>query len=222
MLLVGIASAWRKFLRPEHLTLFVMSAALLVIARIRYWAAGLDLRYFMPIVLLGLPWMAIGVERVIAAGQWLDRRVKLTFGPRFATAGVCAAILLCSFLDAPMAATARMERHATLGRWIRDRAGPEPTIVGNIDYLSLDAFYADGRVLDIVLPGQKLQVPLPRALTQQQADAVVLWNNDASKPERLSEVERQIAPCGYSRVDAKLLPAPENELMVMMKTTYFR
>ena len=69
LLLVGLACGWRIFLRPEHLTLFCMNLLLLVISRIRYWASGLDLRYFMPMVIVSVPWMALGLEHVIAAAR---------------------------------------------------------------------------------------------------------------------------------------------------------
>ena len=57
LLLVGIAANWRTFLRPEHLALLAMNFLLLVVSGIRYRSAGLDLRYFMPMVIVGLPWM---------------------------------------------------------------------------------------------------------------------------------------------------------------------
>ena len=74
LLLVGLACSWRTFLRPEHLTLFGMNLLLVVVSRIRYWGAGLDLRYFMPIVIVGVPWMALGLEHTIAAAWRLFQR----------------------------------------------------------------------------------------------------------------------------------------------------
>ena len=48
------------FLRSKHLTLLAMNVLLLTISGIRYKTLGLDLRYFMPMVIVGLPWMALG------------------------------------------------------------------------------------------------------------------------------------------------------------------
>ena len=48
-----------------------MNLLLLVISRIRYWTAGLDLRYFMPMVIVGIPWMALGRSTSLPApGDW--------------------------------------------------------------------------------------------------------------------------------------------------------
>ena len=71
LLLVGLICGRRTFLRPEHLVLFCMSMLWLIISRIRFWTAGLDLRYFMPLVIISLPWISIGLENVIAGAVWL-------------------------------------------------------------------------------------------------------------------------------------------------------
>jgi hypothetical protein len=220
LLLIGLLRAWRILLRPEHLTLFCMNLLLLVISRIRYGTMGLDLRYFMPLVIVGVPWMALGLEHVIAAARWLlprrgDRSPRTL---RMLAGSLIAACVACSLLDGPMSAAVYMRKHAALGRWIYDRAGPEPAIAGNLDLLSLDTFYSKGRVVSIVLPRDCLLVPMPAALTQQKADVVVLWNDENIARECLAAIEQRITgDCGYRRVDAKELPAGENELMVLVR-----
>ena len=161
LLLVGLACGWRIFLRPEHLTLFCMNLLLLLISRIRYWTAGLDLRYFMPMVIVGVPWMALGLEHVIAAARrLLQRRGELSpRASRILAGSLVAVAVACSFLDGPMSAAAYMRKHAALGRWIYDHAGPEPAIAGNLDHLSLDTFYANGHVVGIFWPRDCLMVP---------------------------------------------------------------
>jgi hypothetical protein len=220
LLLTGLVCGWRIFLRPEHLTMLCMNLLLLAIARIRYWAAGLDMRYFMPLVIVGTPWMALGLEHILAAARGVAKRYGATSprALRLVSGGLCAIAVACSLADSPMPATAHMRKHAALGRWIYDRAGPEPAIVGNLDYLSLDTFYANGRVVDIVLPGDRLTNSMPAALAQHKADVVVLWNEGCLPPECLADLQRQITQhCRYRRVDASALPAGENELMVLVK-----
>ncbi len=220
LLLVGLVYGWRIFLRPEHLTLFCMSLFLLVIARMRYWAAGLDLRYFMPVVIVGVPWMALGLECVLAAARRLfQRRGELSpRASRVLAGSLIAVAAACSLLDGSLAAAAYMRRHAAMGRWIYQRAGPEPAIAGNLDYLSLDAFYSNGRVVGIILPGDGPTVPLPAAIAERKADVVVLWNEENFAPDCLAIIERRItAGRGYRRVDAKELPAGEKELLVFVK-----
>ena len=87
LLLVGLVSAWRIFLRPEHLTLFCMNVLLLLIARVRYWTSGLDLRYFMPMVIVAVPWMALGLEYTIAFARRLVAAARSTLAARLAHSG---------------------------------------------------------------------------------------------------------------------------------------
>ncbi len=173
LLLVGLACGWRIFLRPEHLTLFCMNLLLLVISRIRYWTSGLDLRYFMPMVIVAVPWMALGLEHVIAAGRWLlrhcalfERRRELSpRASRILAGSLIAVAVACSLLDGPMSAAAYMRKHAAMGCWVYHRAGPEPAIAGNLDHLTLDTFYSNGHVVGTFWPRDCLMVPMPAALT---------------------------------------------------------
>jgi len=219
LLLAGLVCGWRVFLRPEHLTLLCMNLLLLSIARIRYWASGLDLRYFMPMVIVSLPWMALGMEHTIAfARRLLERRGKLSTQAAGTLAGALIAVAVAgSLFDGPMSAVAYMQKHADVGRWIHRRVGPEPALAGNLDHLTLDTFFSNGHMVGIFWPRHCLIVPMPEALVERRADVVVLWNEDNIDKKYLSVIEERIAYCGYRRVDAKELPAGENELMVFLK-----
>jgi len=218
LLLIGMARAWRILLRPEHLTLVCMNLLLLLISRIRYGTVGLDLRYFMPLVIVGAAWMAIGLECLIATAIRLFTRWG-QLSPRALRVVVVVVIVItvtCSFLDGTLAASITMRKHAALGRWIYSRAGPEPAIVGNLD--DLDTFYSNGHVVGFLMPRDCLLAAMPPALTGGKADAVVIWNEEHLAQERFAVIERRITSCcGYRRVDANELPAGENELMVFVR-----
>src|SRR5208283_5365139 len=101
LLLVGLICGRRIFLRSEHLTLFCMILFLLAITRIRYWTGGLDMRYFMPMVIVGVPWMALGFEHAVAAvcrllQRWAEpspRTLRILVGSLITVA------VTCSFLE---------------------------------------------------------------------------------------------------------------------------
>jgi hypothetical protein len=220
LLLIGLACSWRIFLRPEHLTLFCMNMLLLAISWVRYWGAGLDLRYFMPIVIVGVPWMALGLEHVIAAAsrllQWRTAVSPRTL--RVLAGSVIAVAVACSLLDGPMSAASYMRKHTDLGRWICDRIGSQRTIAGNVDPLALEAFYSNGRVVGLFLPRECLLAPLPAVLAERKADVVVLWTEESSTREYRPMIERRITGCcGYRRVDATELPVAENDVMVFVR-----
>ena len=196
-----------------------MNLLLLLVARIRYWTFGLDLRYFMPIVIVGTPWMALGLQYTIAGiGQLYARRGKASLRVVAAVAAcVVAGDVAGSFLEGPMSAAPYMRKHAEMGRWIYRRAGPDPAIAGNLDHLTLEAYYSHGHLVGIFWPRDCLLVPLPPALTERLADVVVIWNEDNIDVRYLPAIEERITYCGYRRIDAAELPAGPDELMVFVR-----
>jgi hypothetical protein len=196
-----------------------MNLLLLLTSRIRYWASGLDLRYFMPIVIVGVPWMALGLEYTIAfARRLFQRRGELSpRALRILVGSLLAVIVVGSLLEGRMPAAAYMRKHAAMGRWIYDHAGPEPALAGNLDHLTIDTFFSNGHMVGIFWPRECLMVPMPPALTERSADVVVLWNEDNIDNKSFASIEERVAYCGYRRVDTKELPAGENELMVFVR-----
>jgi hypothetical protein len=220
LLLTGLACSWRIFLRPENLTLLCLNLLLLAITRIRYWTAGLDLRYFMPMVIIGVPWIALGLDNVLAGARWLFQRPKAR-SPRalkLLTGSLIAVAVTCSFLDGPLSAAAYMRKHAALGRWIASRLGPKTSIAGNFDNLSLEAYYSNGQVIEIVWPRDCLLPQMPESIAAQKADVIALWNDEGIARQHLETIEARLtSSCGYRRVDERDLPAGKNELMVFVR-----
>jgi hypothetical protein len=120
-------------------------------------------------------------------------------------------------LDAPLSAAAHMRRHAALGRWILDHSNASPTLAGNIDIddMSLDAFYSQGKFLGTLAPRDCLLVPPPDVLEKRTADFLVLWNSEDLKRDQLALIEDRITIYGgYRRVSPSELPAVGNEVML--------
>jgi hypothetical protein len=221
LLLIGLTRGWRILIRPEHLALLGLTAALLLVTRIRSGIAGFDQRYFMPIVILSIPWMAWGLDCVLVLTRQLPvcRKMGPSRGSRILAGILIATAVLCSFVDGPISTPAYMRKHADLGRWIHRHVGPEPSITANFDEMALDAYYANGHVAAIVWPRDCLLVPMPTALTERWSDVVVLWNDDDNiAPQYFAAIERRISTCcGYRRIDPKELPVAETEVMVFVK-----
>jgi hypothetical protein len=229
LLLAGLAYGWRTFRRPEHLAIFAMNMLLVFVARIRYGTVvGLDLRYFMPIVITGVPWMALGLTRLIGGAVSLcgRRRLLSPRASRLLAGSLIAAATLCSFIDGPMSAAAYMRKHSDLGRWIYSHVGHDCSLAGNIDHFSLETFSSRGLVISTFSPSECMLVPMPQAAARQEADVVVLWTEECISPEYREIItsqhrgiiaQRLTAYCGYRQVDAKELPAGENELLVFVR-----
>ncbi len=146
------------------------------------------------------------------------RRELSLVAKRIVAGGACAALLLCSLLDASLPASARMRKHAAVGRWIREHAAADPALAGNINRFSLDAFYAQGKPIGVVLPRDCLLPSLPDVLVGRQADFLVLWNQGDLGRDHLAMIQQRItACCDYRRVPADELPAGEDEVLVFVR-----
>jgi hypothetical protein len=208
LLLVGIASHWRLVLRRDHLVLGVMNLLLLALIRIRFGQAGLDIRYFMPLVLVALPWMALGFEWLAAAGarrlapwvRWTPRRYAVFLG----VLGSVAAGL--SMVDGRPSADRlhAAQREEALGRWILERIGPDRTLAGSPEDLQLVRYYAQARTaqaFDLSRGG-----PLPPVVEAGRADAILLDPASASGRSVAAAGERIVSQLGYRPVESGQLP----------------
>ena len=152
--LLGMMSWWRGVLRREHLALLLMCLILLAMIRIRYVLAGIDIRYFMPLVLLSLPWMALGFLELVRWTSW-------AFTPRIGTAsawrrgfavGLAVLAIGGSLADAGLPGARLMENQAAIGRWIFEHLGPDRRVGGYFLGLDMVAYYAKGTTAGYVDP----------------------------------------------------------------------
>ena len=109
----------------------------------------------MPIAIVGLPWMALGLEYSMAFARRIrfsDRGELSPRANRLLAGGLVALAVLCSLFDGPMPAAAYMRKHAALGTLDLQHAGPDPALAGNLDHLALDTFYSQGHLVGIFWP----------------------------------------------------------------------
>jgi hypothetical protein len=219
LLLVGIASHWRLALRRDHLVLGVMNVLLLALIRIRFGQAGLDIRYFMPLVLVALPWMALGFAWIAAAGarrltpwvRWTPRRYAVFLG----VLGSVAAGL--SMVDGRPSADRlhAAQREEALGRWILERIGPDRTLAGSCEDLQLVRYYAQARTakaFDLSRGG-----PLPPVVEAGRADAILLDRARSSDRSVAAAGERIVSQLGYRPVESGQLPRGCESLQVFLR-----
>jgi hypothetical protein len=219
LLLVGIASHWRLALRRDHLALGVMNILLLALIRIRFGQAGLDIRYFMPLVLVALPWMALGFERIAAAGarrfapavRWTPRRYAVFLG----VLGSVAAGL--SMVDGRPSADRlhAAQREEALGRWILQRIGPGRTLAGSPEDLQLVRYYAQARTAEAF--DLNRDEPLPAVVEAGRADAILLDPAQSGARRVAAAGERIVSQLGYRPVPSGQLPSGCESLHVFLR-----
>lgn len=133
-------------------------------------------------------------------------------GFRILSASLILAGVTCSLVDAPMPAAASMRREAMLGQWIGKKFGPEQTLAGNVEPLSLTTYYAQGRVLSLFPARACLDRHLANYLLDLHPDTIVILVDDTIISSDLPIIEENIVDgTGYHRLDAKDMPLDKNE-----------
>jgi hypothetical protein len=207
--LLGLCAGWRVFFRREHQVLLVMNLLLLVLIFIYYHSRSIDIRYFMPMVLVALPWMALGFFQAVAwAAAALERFAAVAAARRPVIVGVAALIVLsASMADGHLAAERLMYRQRAVGLWIRDHLGPGQSLSSNVSGLHLIVFFAQARPLDqFPWPGSA-ETPLSPAVEAGQAAVVVLWREDSRSAAAAARARSRLeGRLGYHHVAAEELP----------------
>lgn len=160
--LCGVLSYRRLTSKPENLPIWLMCLGLTAMIWVRYQRAGLDIRYFLPMVILLTGWMALGynwLERVVLRRLLLlrpqallsvqtDHRPSPAVWRKTAALGALAAVLITgSLAEAKLPAAKIMRRQIVLGQWIAEVLGPNQRIAGGPENLVLLSWYAKGTVV---------------------------------------------------------------------------
>jgi hypothetical protein len=221
----GLCAWWRVFLRRDHQTLFLASLLLVALVRIRYSQSGLDIRYFLPLVVLATPWMALGFFQIIAwTTQWTRTRIDWAPGRRAALTGALGILAAAGCMaDSRMAAERVMRRQALLGKYIREHFGEQQLISGNSHAMNLLEHYAQGRVadcFDLRLDGEGSFSP---TVESRQADMIVLWEDERLPKQALASAEARLtSQLGYRRVPDEHLPHECDRVLLLVNAARMR
>lgn len=209
---MGMSIWWRIFFRRDHGALPFMGVLLLTAVAIRYSQVELDIRYFLPLVMLALPWMAVGLISISRCITRLTQRY-VVWGTGRRLALVTGCLVCVGLLGVPsmkLTAGPMMYQRAELGRWILHRLGPNQAIAARIRASGLVAYYAEGRFIgDAVLP----------VIEAGQPEVVLLEDNARNREcwETFSVVlERKSGP-RYRRVSGDGLPPGSDEVLFLLR-----
>lgn len=218
--LVGLGCCWRVYLRPDQRGLALFTLTILVVLGLHFRRNEIDeMRYFLSMILVGLPYMALGL---LAAANGLGR---LAAGHRAsawaAPALACAiAVALAAGSAVQLSEYQRPElRQIVLGKWIRENLGPHHRILGSVKHMGLTAYYADGRLIPYPGSTEYAAEPLLESIAARNPSVVILWNNF-----RYPGVDPYIAmldrflQCGYEQIDARRLPPLCRDTVVLVRS----
>ncbi len=146
----GLLAAWgiwrwrRLWTRPDYYALLVPAIAIFAAIWIHFWYAGAtSSRYVLTVLLVALPWTALGLLDLVAIATAQVRKLRPAWNiaPR---AAVAVTMSFCFSIGAAQAIASRDQgsiREAALGQWLGDTLGAE-TPVALAKTMPLCAYYA--------------------------------------------------------------------------------
>jgi hypothetical protein len=212
LLAVGLCRWRHVFFRRDQQALFVHNVLLDLSIWLYYVQHhGIDLRYFLPIVITGLPYEGLGLLYLAGAAQAAARRAlpRFALGRGAAVAGVLGVVALSGIPDASLSARPVMLQQADLGRWILRHKGPNRTILAPSSCLGLLAYYAHARAIAFPRVPAGVSDTLTEAVRANKPNMVLVWDDVYNRGlyAMRSEVARQCLELGYERVSEDQLPA---------------
>jgi hypothetical protein len=208
LLVLGGMIKWRKiWFRSDHQALFVTTLVMFAAAWIHAWSAHESCeRYFLPVVLMGTPFVALPLE---ALGRWLQGRASrfIRRPAAYRLAGmlpvlVLGAVGLATALSGPYA---RRAAEVDLARWIRRELGPETTLFGSGGVTPVIGFYAQlpWTVLEREMDDPKVIAEVVRL----NPGVILLLNTRRKDPCDTKRLVEKIEHLGFHTVASSRLPA---------------
>lgn len=204
---VGTTAWFSVYRRGEHLVLLLMGFFLLAAVWVRSAVHSNDPRYFIPIVLASMPWMALGAFRIEEKIETLLGRLGVAHRRDvWATIVLGAAVLIPSVADMKLSWGRYMVAHAQLGRWLGAEFGGGHTIAANTAELRLVQYYSNSRLAGFfhaVWP----HPPEPPVVLALQPDFVLIWYEDSDAGfSQFADHLCATSDGRYVRVPAEQLP----------------
>jgi hypothetical protein len=212
---------WRRvFFRWDHQTIFVMGMCLLAAIGIRYTHTEVDIRYFLPNVIVSCPWIALGFLGVSqGVVRRLRDRVSWTRRRRVALVMVLLGLVVgLGWFDTELSGGRAMREQAELGQWIFDHFGPGVTFAGNADEMTLLQYYARGRT-PIYLNLLEVVETCCEVIEARQPDFVLLWRNwpDQRRWAAYGQIFTRRSQLGYEHVAEEKLPSSSRLITVLVR-----
>lgn len=220
LLVLGIWGWRRTFFRRDHQALFVVVLFMVAMIWIRHSQAGTDIRYFLPAVIITLPWIALGAWGLAdALVRALPAGVAGSPAKLRAVVGAVAVVLAAGNLaEAKLSSTRNMRQQAALGKWVLETHGPGQRIRGGPENLLVMAYYAEG-IYGGVFDLPSAQAASAAAIVGNPApDVLVLWMRGQDEPDGIAWTELlERSPYDYHRVSPADLPAECEHVILLLQ-----
>jgi hypothetical protein len=217
LLMLGGLAAWRRtWLRQDHQPLIYTSLALLASIWCHLWFGRATCpRYLLPVVIMSSPFAALALLAVV---RWLAAaaaRLRVPAGlARLAIAGCLAGVAVSEAGITLWNDFRQQGVEMELGRWLDQRYGPGPVLVGPRGLTEVVTYYAKGSCRSFhqsAPPAEILAI-----VGQSHPDMLLLLctrHEDYRRPELLREIHR----AGLQPVDDPQLLNNCSDLMLFVR-----
>ena len=220
LMLAGLWGRRRIYFRRDHQTLLVMSLLVFAAVWIRCSKYDICLRYFSPVVIVSLPWIAFGVfwvcDLMVGWTGWFfswspSRRCTLV-------TVLFSAVVVASLLETSPGPTLGSRQKASLGKWILHNFGSNQNILCVNNDARLAYYYAKGTSYTCLVFSQHGSQPLFRTIKARSPKVVLIWSNhrDKNNPNTALEILDYKSELGYSQVPEDRLPPDCKDVVVLI------
>jgi len=218
LLLFGGLWAWRRvWFRPDHQPLFYVSMMICAGIWIHLWCSqGTSHRYLFPIVIMGSMFAALGM---LSLASWLCRVMRR---PTLWMAQM--SLLLLGFLAVFGTADALSSNYGfrraepQLARWIQQRYGPRPVVLGSEGVTPVIGYYAQAECH--AFPAATSDGIVLASMEQYQPDVILLVLSRRMQRTgwaRFKDLVEQIQKRGFTLVNRESLPSGCERLLVLAR-----
>jgi 4-amino-4-deoxy-L-arabinose transferase-like glycosyltransferase len=217
---------WRQvYLRRDQQVLLWMSLLLCGAIWIHCSRGDICVRYFLPIVIASLPWVALGLLLVAAAIVRSTRGLVAWNPPRRLAilAALLAAVFVASMISVGWTPAARSRQSVAMGKWILSRMGPNRQIVCVNTDSRQTCYYARGFGYTSFVPRKCDTFSLPWLVRHTSPQVILHWGNFRASEDPLTSVKwlrAQREPC-YREVPPDCLPPGCEDVVVLVRADEF-
>ncbi len=222
LLMFGGMWGWRRiWARRDNQALFYVAAAVMVgiFVQMRY-DRNICPRYALPIVLMALPWAALGllglIARLLRVAEWLraGHRVRQTLAA--STAAAVAAISLGGAMTSNDKYFETRQMAADLGRWMHSEMSAPRTLVGPVGITPIVSYYANGAPYRAFF-WEATDDSILNMVKRSHAVVVLLQPAKELTQERCDILADRLQQSGLKPLPQKYLPNTCDDLIVLVR-----
>jgi hypothetical protein len=217
LLMLGGMWGWRRvWARRDHQPMFYSGLAIMSATWIHAWCAkGSCDRYFLPMVLFGSSFAALGLlgfsARLLGFAEQLKRKVILRHAAVFAPLIIVASVGWCAAFSGPYE---RRGAEVELAEWVRRQYGSSALIFGSEGVTPVVAYYAKANWATLAMTMDDATVL--EQVKQLKPDVILLSARRRKELFDTKQLIGKIEKMEYTEIDRTKLPRGTDDVLMVL------